>query len=120
VSRFALFKKGELNWEAGSGEWSTVHFARPIRKKLTGGMGAGLLAIENIAYDWTVTYDEVLYVLEGELRVTVGEEVFNCELGDFVWLPKDTALNYATDTRAMALFVVAPESAVDWKAFGLE
>ncbi len=116
----ALFKKDALNWEAGSGEWSSVRFARPIREKLTGGMGAGLYTIENIAYDWTVTYDEVLYVLEGELRVTVGDEVFNCEPGDFLWLPKDTALNYATDSRALALWAVAPEGAVDWAAFGLD
>ena len=79
-----------------------------------------LFAIENIAYDWTVTYDEVLYVLEGELRVTVGDEAFDCEPGDFLWLPKGTALNYAADSRAVALFAVAPEGAVDWAAFGLD
>ena len=120
MSRPALFKKDALEWEAGGGEWSSVRFARPIREKLSGEMGAGLFAIENIAYDWTVTYDEMLYVLEGELRVTVGDEAFDCEPGDFLWLPKGTALNYAADSRAVALFAVAPEGAVDWAAFGLD
>ncbi len=62
----------------------------------------------------------MLYVLEGELRITVGDEVFNYKPGDFLWLPKDTALNYTTDSRAVALFAVAPEGDVDRAAFGLD
>ena len=62
----------------------------------------------------------MLYLLDGELCITVGYEVFNCELGDFLWLPRNTTLNYATDSRAMMLFVAAPEDPVDWAAFGLD
>jgi hypothetical protein len=45
MSKTALFRKDDLNWETGGGEWSTVRFAQPTREELTGEMGAGLFAI---------------------------------------------------------------------------
>lgn len=62
----------------------------------------------------------MLYLLEGKIHITFGDKVFNCEPGGFSSVSKDTVLYYATDSRASALFVVAPEGAVEWSTFGFE
>jgi len=120
MSKTTLYKKNEMAWEACAGEFSSVKFARPIRDKLTGGMGAGVAIIENIAYDWTVTYNEVLYIIEGHLRVTVDGEAFECDPGDFLWLPKGTQLNYGADDRAVVLYAIDRDGDVAWDLFGLD
>ena len=120
MSKATLFKKDEMTWESCAEPFSTVQFTRPIGDKLTNGMGAGIAIIENIAYDWTVTYNEVLYIIEGELRVTVDGEAFVCQQGDFLWLPKDTPMEYAADGRVVVLYALDKDAAVAWNLFSFD
>ncbi|MER9949502.1 hypothetical protein [Mesorhizobium sp. M0047] len=35
-----------------------------------------------------VLYDELIMTLEGNSRLRVGDEVFNCGAGDVLWVPE--------------------------------
>jgi quercetin dioxygenase-like cupin family protein len=78
---------------AGEGEaidWPGVS----IRVKATSEQTNGVFTlIEDTSGSFTVPWhvhedDEAYYVLDGQLRVRCGEETFEAEAGDFVFLPR--------------------------------
>jgi ethanolamine utilization protein EutQ len=76
-------------------------------------MGGGLEYLENAVIDWTVTYDEILFIFEGKLTVVFDDGEHLCEPGDIVWLPEGTHLKYVAKERAGYFYVLYP---VDWAA----
>lgn len=77
-------------------------------------LGVGFGRMTNARIDWTVRYDEVLIVIEGLLRVHVGDEVLEAGPKDSIWLPKGTALTYEAED-ALVAYAIHP---VDWKDRG--
>ncbi len=73
-----------------------TRFARLVRQPLSGGLGFGILEVDDIDADWFINYDEIFYILEGNFRVTIDGEVFEGNAGDTILLPKDTHLHYAS------------------------
>jgi ethanolamine utilization protein EutQ len=71
--------------------------------------GAGVGTIENCDMAWTVTYDEVIYVMGGHCSIRVGNDRYKMGPGDFIWLPKGTALVYeAGPERCTFFYAVSP------------
>ena len=85
--------------------------AREINPALSRTIGAGIEYLENTTIDWTVTYDEVLFIHEGRLTIESGGERHECGPGDIVWLPEGTALKYIADERVGYFYALYP---VDW------
>ncbi len=75
-------------------------------------MAAGLGRMTKARIPWTIHYDEVLTVLEGELRVHIGEEVLVAGPKDSIWLPAGTALIYEAEDVLIS-YAIHP---VDWQA----
>ena len=48
--------------------------------------------------------DELICVLQGHFRLQVGDERFECEPGDVLWIPNGTALKYESDGRAEVFY----------------
>jgi ethanolamine utilization protein EutQ (cupin superfamily) len=40
--------------------------------------------------EWTVTYDEFLFIHSGRFQLKIGEDIFHAGPGDSLWIPKDT------------------------------
>ena len=76
-------------------------------------MGGGIEYLENVTIDWTVTYDEILFVIEGPLTVAFEDGEHLCDAGDIVWLPEGTRLKYIAEGRAAYFYALYP---VDWAA----
>jgi ethanolamine utilization protein EutQ len=113
VSGARVFKRGEMVLKPAVTATGTTSIARVIDASVSRQMGAGIEYLENVTIDWTVTYDEILFVCEGELTVEFGGDSHVCRSGDIVWLPSGTSLRYIARERAGYFYALHP---VDWAA----
>ena len=104
-SKTTVFKQTKFYFEEMSG--APVHnttIARIVSPASSETLGGGIVIFEKCSYEWTVTYDEIFYIIDGQLRVVVDGENFDCETGDVIWLPRDTPLRYETAGKAVLVF----------------
>lgn len=71
-------------------------------------IGAGFMRFENGSFPWTLNYDEVEYVIGGELEIRVGDESFIGRAGDVIFVPRGTSILFCTRTFAHFLYVTFP------------
>lgn len=71
-------------------------------------MGAGFMQWENAFFPWTLNYDEVDLVLEGELHIRQGGETLVGNPGDVLFIPKGSSIEFGTPTRVRFLYVAWP------------
>jgi len=74
-------------------------------------MGAGYMALDRGEMKWTLTYDEIDIVLEGELVITRGAEQVRGSAGDTIYIPKGSSITFGTPSRTRFVYVVFP---VNW------
>jgi ethanolamine utilization protein EutQ len=108
------FKHGDLPFVVARTPGGNTRIARVVNADVSRHIGAGLEIVERVSIEWTVTYDEVLFIHEGQLTIESGGERFRCGPGDVVWLPEGTTLTYdARDGRCAYFYALYP---VDWAA----
>jgi len=71
-------------------------------------MGAGFMQWENAFFPWTLNYDEVDLVLEGELHIRQDGETLVGKPGDVLFIPKGSSIEFGTPTRVRFLYVAWP------------
>lgn len=71
-------------------------------------LGAGIGVFQDCAMEWTVSYDEVLFILEGNLRLKTKAGTFHAGAGDTLWIPEGTWLVYEADDPVTIFYAVAP------------
>jgi len=71
-------------------------------------LGGGIGVFENCNIPWTVTYDEILYGIEGTMEIHTAEGIHEVGPGDIMWLPAGTELAYVATAPAKFFFAVAP------------
>jgi ethanolamine utilization protein EutQ len=72
-------------------------------------LGAGWGRFRDARIPWTIRYDEVLTVFEGELRLRIGGEVHRLLPRDCIWLPAGTELVYEAES-ALVHFAIHPSN----------
>lgn len=75
-------------------------------------LGTGFGRFTNAEIPWTVQYDEVLLVLEGELTVRTDEGDLTAGPKDCIWLPTGTALTYSARS-ALVFYAIEPSNWVE-------
>jgi len=70
-------------------------------------LGTGWGRFSNARIPWTLRYDEVLTVFEGELCVHTGAEEHVLKERDCIWLPAGTELVYEA-ASALVYFAIHP------------
>ena len=98
------FRRSSLSFEPYAGPPGNAEIARLIGTEDSGTMGAGIAVFEDSSVEWTVRYDELICVLRGHFRLVVGDERFECEPGDVLWIPNGSALRYESDGRAEVFY----------------
>ena len=66
-------------------------------------------------FPWTLSYDEIDVVLEGELVITRGAEVARGGPGDIIFIPRGSTITFGTPRYARFVYVAFP---ADWNARG--
>ncbi len=113
MSEPKVFKRAEMQFKPAVTATGTTSIARVITGDFSRHMGGGVEYLENVEIDWTVTYDEILFIFEGRLTVAFESGTQVCEPGDVVWLPEGTHLKYIAEERSGYFYVLHP---VDWAA----
>ena len=71
-------------------------------------MAAGFMQWENAFLPWTLNYDEVDMVLEGELHVRHEGETMVAKAGDVMFIPKGSSIEFGTPSTVRFLYVAWP------------
>jgi len=74
-------------------------------------MGAGYMSLDKGEMAWTLTYDEIDIVLEGELVITRGSEQVRGKTGDVIFIPKGSSITFGTPNWTRFVYVTFP---VNW------
>jgi ethanolamine utilization protein EutQ len=78
-------------------------------------LGAGLMEMEHTTFPWTLHYDEMDYVLDGQLSILIAGETITAGPGEVLYLPKGSSLQFSAAARTRFLYFVTP---ADWKEQG--
>lgn len=114
-----LFSAADRAWMTAKTATGNTTIARLINGSNSDHIGAGIEVLENVSITWTVTYDEVLFIHEGEMAIETNGERWACRSGDIVWLPNGTTLTYDSSKGRCAYFYALYP--VDWaKRQGIE
>lgn len=108
-----IFKRSEMTLVPAVTPTGTTSIARVINPSNSSHIGGGIEYIENATIEWTVTYDEILFICEGRLTLEFEGRQHECTAGDIVWLTEGTHLKYMARERAGFFYAVYP---VDWAA----
>jgi ethanolamine utilization protein EutQ (cupin superfamily) len=105
------FKARDLVYTRTDVEGNYTTICRAVTNKISSSMGAGIETLENVKIEWTVTYDEILFIKDGSLTIRADGEAHECVEGDIVWLPKGTTLVYDAPEACTYFYALYP---VDW------
>ena len=82
-----------------------------IGAKEGSNMGVGYMGWENAFFPWTLTYDEVNVVLEGELHVKTASGTTIAKPGEIIFIPKNSTVEFGTPTHVRYVYITYP---VEW------
>ena len=75
-------------------------------------LGAGIREMRATEFPWHLGYDEIDYVIEGELTVKCGETAVTAKAGEVILIPKGSDIFFSVPTQARFLYVTYP---ADWQ-----
>ncbi|MEX2200185.1 MAG: hypothetical protein WD711_02225 [Dongiaceae bacterium] len=111
MSEVRHFKATDMKFVTYGGPPGEARISRLVGPEISRSMGAGIATFDECSIEWTVLYDEVIVVLEGQFRLRVGANVFDASPGDLIWIPEMTPLRYE-GRKAKVCYVLSP---VDWR-----
>lgn len=76
-------------------------------------MAAGYMSWSNTFFPWTLTYDEINIILEGELHIVSGGETAIAKAGDVLFIPKGSSIEFGTPTSVRFVFVTYPANYIE-------
>ena len=71
-------------------------------------IGAGLMEMIKTTFPWTLTYDEVDYIIEGRLEIIIDGRKIVGEAGDVMLIPKGSKIKFSAPDYAKFVYVVYP------------
>ena len=71
-------------------------------------MAAGFMAWKECFFPWTLKYDEVDIVLEGELHIRSAGQTVIAKAGDVIFIPKGSSIEFGTPTTVRFFYVTYP------------
>ncbi|TVR91660.1 MAG: DUF861 domain-containing protein [Spirochaetaceae bacterium] len=78
-------------------------------------VAAGFLSLRQGSFPWTLNYDEVQYVLEGELHIGTKDGPVIGRPGDVLFIPKGSSITFGTPNWAKFFYVTYP---ANWASSG--
>lgn len=107
-----VVRRGELAFAPlGVAGARLAEVAQAVGPERSGTLGCGFARFEGCRFPWELSYDEVVHVLEGSMRVLVGGDELAAGPGDVVFLPRGSRVEYRFDGACTLFFATYP---VDW------
>ena len=92
----------------GAGADKQVGIADVITSADGAPIAAGFMAWSQCFFPWTLDYDEIDLVLEGELHIRCNGQTFVGKAGDVFYIPKGSAIEFGTTTAVRFFYVTYP------------
>lgn len=92
----------------GAGKENQVGIVDVVTAEDGSSMAAGFMSWEKCFFPWTLTYDEVDLILEGELHIRCDGETVIGKAGDVIFIPKNSSIEFGTPTKVKFLYVAYP------------
>jgi len=92
----------------GAGEENQVGIVDVVTSEDGSSIAAGFMSWENCFFPWTLTYDEVNIVLEGELHVRCDGQTLVAKAGDVFFIPENSSIEFGTPTHVRMMYVAYP------------
>ncbi len=86
---------------------ATVNALVNVSNSSSMGGGIGIFGAGS-NMEWTVTYDEMLFIHEGDFELQVGDVKYQAGPGDTLWIPSGTALIYKAEKDVIFFYAVTP------------
>lgn len=106
-----VIKATDIEMTHRGGPPGIARVGRAVSPDLSPSMAAGLAEFDGCEVEWTVLYDEIVYVIEGEFRIGTENGDLVAQAGDVMWIPEGTSLTYK-GTGAKVFYAVHPGN---WK-----
>lgn len=105
-----VVKGDSLRYERfeGAGPGTDVKIVDVVTADDNSSMAAGFMSWKNLFFPWTLTYDEVDLILEGELHIRHNGETMIGRAGDVMFIPKNSPIEFGTPTHVRFLYVAFP------------
>lgn len=91
---------------------ATAYFQELVSKDES-KISAGFLIIEHSNFEWELTYEEIDYVIEGTLTVTVDGITYTAHAGDVLFVPSGTKVVWGSPDKARVFYATYPANWAD-------
>lgn len=116
INRFKVIRGSsiKLNRFTGAGDGKNVNLTDIITQEDGSPMSAGIMSWrKEDSFPWELTYDEIDYVIDGELQITIDGQTFSGKAGDIFYIPKGSKIIFGTPNNTKILYVTYP---ANWSA----
>lgn len=76
-------------------------------------LGCGLMVMKDTTFDWTLEYDEVDYIISGQLDVLIDGRKISAKAGEIIFIPKSSTIKFSVTGDARFIYITYP---ADWQS----
>lgn len=108
---FMLIKGNSLKMDVfndGEKDRPGVYIKELTNPQESPNMTSGFMALDHTDLTWTLTYDEMDYVIDGTLEFIVNGKKFTGLPGDVFYIPANTTVTFTTPNTTRFFFVTYP------------
>ncbi len=94
-------------------EGDKVYLKEALSLEESPRLGCGIMEMDKTVFDWTLTYDEIDYIIDGTLEIIIDGRKIIGNKGDIILIPKNTAIQFSVPEFARFMYVTYP---ADWES----
>ena len=88
-------------------------FFQELVNKEESHISAGFLVIDHSEFPWELTYEEIDYVIEGTLTVTIDGKKYTANPGDVLFVPSGSKVIWGSPDKARIFYATYPANWAD-------
>ncbi len=96
-----------------TGNPSNKVFYQELISKDESSMSAGFLTIEKSSFEWELTYEEIDYVIEGTVTVSINGKTYTAYPGDVLYVPSGSKVVWGSPDKAKIFYTTYPANWAD-------
>lgn len=96
-----------------TGDPSVKAYYQELVSKDESHISAGFLVIDHSDFEWELTYEEIDYVIEGTLTVTIDGKTYTAKAGDVLFVPSGSKVIWGSPDKARVFYATYPANWAD-------
>ncbi len=96
-----------------TGDPSATAYFQELVSKEESHISAGFLVIDHSEFQWELTYEEIDYVIEGTLTITIDGKTYTAHAGDVLFVPSGSKVVWGSPDKARVFYATYPANWAD-------